>query len=435
MSGPLDTTASLAMSLACAAVVGRLLTAAVLPMLRQLERCFSEEAPEDESLESAAGDQRELPACATDVVRPAAVEPALPRRSLGAAIPVVGWWLAPRNRPDGWQLAAGLELLAIAVGGLAWWWEVGLGMQLAPSFVDLPAARGPLPWRLLAHLALAGFLAAATWCDLRFRVIPDAITVPGVLLGAVAVTLSPELLLPIGCVLPIEPATALAVPDVLGPAGPLLCHGQAGWPFELRSWGGLLLLAAGFLLWWSVGTAPAPHRRWFGDPRFAVLAGGLLFIAATWGLAPADTPPRHLLGLATALTGAVAAGGLIVLTREAASRALGKEAMGLGDATLMAMAGSWLGWQIGVIAFFVAAFLGLAHGLLGWLWKRETELAFGPSLCLATVIVLAAWRWVWGWLEPVFLHPLDLLIVVGVVVGLTGLTLAIWSRLRGPADG
>ncbi len=303
-------------------------------------------------------------------------------------------------------------------------------MQLPPAFVGLTAAQELLTARLLAHLVLAGFLAAATWCDLRYRVIPDAITVPGLLLGMLAVTCWPGLLLPVSCLLPAEPVTALAVPDLLGPAGPLLCQGQAGWPIDLRSWAGLLLLSAGFTVWWSVGTAADPHRRWFGDPRFFVLAGGLTVILATWLLALADTEPRHLLALATSLTGAVGAGGLIVLTREAASRALGKEAMGLGDATLMAMTGSWLGWQVGVIAFFIAAFLGLAHGLLGWLWKRETELAFGPSLCLATVIVLVAWRWVWGWLEPIFLYPLDLLVVLGVVVGLTGLTLAIWSRLR-----
>ena len=146
-------------------------------------------------------------------------------------------------------------------------------------------------------------------------------------------------------------------------------------------------------------------------------------------------PPTHLLALTTSLTGAVGAGGLIVLTREAASRALGKEAMGLGDATLMAMVGSWLGWQVGVLAFFMAAFLGLGHGVLGWLRRRETELAFGPSLALATVLILLGWRWVWAWVEPIFLYPLDLLIVLGVVVGLTGLTLAVWGRLRGLGGG
>ena len=429
MNGSLDAAGSFAASVACAAIVGRLLTAAVMPMLRQLEACFAADAAAGEE-HGHAVDQREMPACPPESSGVVADEPPLPRRGPVALIPVVGWWLASQHRPAGWRLAAGLELAAVAVGGLGWLWEVAWGMQLPPAFVGLTSAQELLTTRLLAHLVLAGFLAAATWCDLRYRVIPDAITVPGLLLGMLAATCWPGLLLPVSCLLPAEPVTALAVPDLLGPAGPLLCQGQAGWPIDLRSWAGLLLLSAGFTVWWSVGTAADPHRRWFGDPRFFVLAGGLTVILATWLLALADTEPRHLLALATSLTGAVGAGGLIVLTREAASRALGKEAMGLGDATLMAMVGSWLGWQVGVIAFFIAAFLGLAHGLLGWLWKRETELAFGPSLCLATVIVLVAWRWVWGWLEPIFLYPLDLLVVLGVVVGLTGLTLAIWSRLR-----
>jgi leader peptidase (prepilin peptidase)/N-methyltransferase len=433
MSTSLDTTASLMVSVAYAAVLGRLLTAAVLPMLRHLEICFSAEAAATDrsGMRREAGDQREIPDRQEDNTPPAVAEPRWSRRGWPAAFPVVGWWLAPRNRPDGWILAAGIELLAAGVGGLAWWWEVGWGMQLPPAFVDLPEARQLLFLRLLAHLTLGGFLAAATWCDLRYRVIPDAITVPGLLLGMAAVTCWPGLLLPIGCLLPTNSASSLVVPDLLGPAGPLLCQAQAGLLLDPRSWGGLLLLAAGFVAWWSVGTAAAPHRRWFGDPRYLILAGGLIGIVATWRLAPADAVPTNLLGLTTSLAGAVGAGGLIVLTREAASRALGKEAMGLGDATLMAMAGSWLGWQVGVIAFFVAAFLGLAHGLLGWIWNRENELAFGPSLCLATVIVLVAWRWVWAAVEPVFLYPLDLFVVLGVVVGLTGLTLAIWSRLRG----
>jgi leader peptidase (prepilin peptidase)/N-methyltransferase len=423
MSTSLDTTVSLMVSVAFAAALGRLLTAAVLPMLRQLETCFS--------VEAAATDQREMQDCLADSTPPAAADPSSCRRGWAAAFPVVGWWLAPRNRQDSWILAVGIELLAAGVGGLAWWWEVGWGMQLPPAVVDLPEARQLLFLRLLAHLTLGGFLAAATWCDLRYRVIPDAITVPGLLIGVVAVTCWPGLLLPIGCLLPVDRATALVVPDLLGPAGPLLCQEQAGLLLDLRSWVGLLLLAAGFVLWWSVGTAADPHRRWFGDPRYLILAGGLIGVVATWQLAPAEAVPTNLLGLATSLTGAVGAGGLIVLTREAASRAIGKEAMGLGDATMMAMAGSWLGWQVGVIAFFIAIFLGLAHGLLGWIWKRENELAFGPSLCLATVIVVVAWRWIWAAVEPVFLYPLDLLVVLGVVVGLTGLTLAIWSRLRG----
>ena len=414
----------------CAAAVGRVLTATVLPLLEHLEACFSQESATPHASEHAPADQRVLEGCDAGLGA-SGTEVRRPRRGWASLVPVAGWWLGSAARPDGWRLAATLEGVAVAVGALGWCWEVAWLMQVPRAFVGMPEAVAWVPTRLVAHLVLAGFLAAATWCDLRYRVIPDAITVPGLLVGIVVVTFWPGVLLPVGCILPVEPATVLAAPDVLGLAGPLGCGGMGGVSLDLRSWAGLVVLAVGFVLWWSVGTAADPKASWWRDPRSFVLAGGLGFIAATWLLAPAEAKPRHLLALATSLMGAVGAGGLIVFTREAASRALGKEAMGLGDATLMAMTGAWLGWQICVIAFFVAAFLGLAHGVLGWIRRRETELAFGPSLCLATMLVLVGWRWVWEFVEPIFLQPLDLLIVLAVVVGLTGLTLAIWSRLRG----
>ena len=64
--------------------------------------------------------------------------------------------------------------------------------------------------------------------------------------------------------------------------------------------------------------------------------------------------------------------------------------MGLGDVTLMAMVGAWLGWQACVLTCFLAVFIGLTHGLLQLALRRENELPFGPSLCLAAAIVVVA---------------------------------------------
>jgi len=104
--------------------------------------------------------------------------------------------------------------------------------------------------------------------------------------------------------------------------------------------------------------------------------------------------------------------------------------MGLGDVTLMAMVGAWIGWQASVLAFFLAAFIGLAHGLVQVVRHRENELPYGPSLCLASGAVIVGWRPLWGWAGGPFTQPLELALVIGAVVVLTAITLFIWQRVR-----
>ena len=69
-------------------------------------------------------------------------------------------------------------------------------------------------------------------------------------------------------------------------------------------------------------------------------------------------------GLLTALVGMAAGGGLIWLVRIIGTAALGREAMGFGDVTLMAMIGAFLGWQPCLLIFFLAPLAGLVVGVL-----------------------------------------------------------------------
>jgi leader peptidase (prepilin peptidase)/N-methyltransferase len=64
------------------------------------------------------------------------------------------------------------------------------------------------------------------------------------------------------------------------------------------------------------------------------------------------------------------------------------EAMGFGDIKLIAFLGAFLGWK-GVLAvlFLSSAFGALGGGLL-WLIWRQHSIPFGPSLALATLVVL-----------------------------------------------
>jgi leader peptidase (prepilin peptidase)/N-methyltransferase len=94
----------------------------------------------------------------------------------------------------------------------------------------------------------------------------------------------------------------------------------------------------------------------------------------------------------------------------------GKEGLGVGDADLMMMGGSFLGWQPIVIAFFVSVFPALLIGVVQLVVRGRQELAFGPSLALGVLLTLLTWRWIGPEVQLLFFDGwlLGLLAVVGV---------------------
>src|SRR5262249_35923934 len=121
-------------------------------------------------------------------------------------------------------------------------------------------------------------------------------------------------------------------------------------------------------------------------------------------------------GLAVGVLGLLVGGGLTQAVRLIGSRALGREAMGFGDVTLMAMIGSYVGWQVAVLTFFVAPFFGLGHALwklMVYFGKRlqglpassaDREIPFGPYLSMAAIALLISWPWLWpAWARNFFL--------------------------------
>lgn len=313
---------------------------------------------------------------------------------------------------------------AVAAAAL-WWWEVRCLAVLPaggePSFAIVAVRCG-------FHGVLLLLLAAATWIDLRHRVIPDSITVPGVLAGLAAMAVWPDGLLPVVRDVSRSFAPPLREADVLGLCGPL----RGPWPAWLEAAAGpagLAIAAVVFAAWWLVGTEPSVGTgAWWSrlaTPRPLVAVAGACLLVSAW-VAGGD----HWRGLCSSLGGLAVAAGIVWLTRAGASRALGREAMGLGDVTLMAMVGAWLGWQPSVLACFLAVFIGLAHGVTHLVLASEAELPFGPGLCLGAALVVVAWRPLWERTAAFFDHPLDLAAVVGAVVVLTAVTLAVWNRLR-----
>lgn len=103
----------------------------------------------------------------------------------------------------------------------------------------------------------------------------------------------------------------------------------------------------------------------------------------------------HWHGFVWSTTGLVAGAGVTWLVRWLSSFVLGQESLGLGDVTLMAMIGSFLGWQPLVFVFLLAPLCGIAMGIVVRLTTNRTYIPFGPYLSLAAVAVLLLWRPLW----------------------------------------
>ena len=229
---------------------------------------------------------------------------------------------------------------AALFGGLAWAEQVA-GVLDTPEVQ--PSALGR-EWRLYFHLTLLGLLIVATAIDFDCYMIPDQITIPGMLLGLLGAVAFADLQV---CHLWVD--WSVAIPQLRGPGIPAWYdahkHGHA-------------------LAWSSAGLATGA--------------------ALTW------------------------------LARAVSSRVLGQEAMGLGDVTLMAMIGSFLGWQAVVLVFLLAPLAGLTVGVLIMLVSGKTYLPYGPWLSIAAVFVLFRWGWLWELTRATFSDWLSLTVLAGI---------------------
>lgn len=153
---------------------------------------------------------------------------------------------------------------------------------------------------------------------------------------------------------------------------------------------------------------------------FALIGGWLanLIIANTAGwkwdarletLTTTAHVPLWLSALSGVLLGYLVGGAVVWFVRVFGSLAFGKEAMGLGDVHLMAAVGACIGWIDATIAFFLAAFVGLAWALGGSLFGGlRRQLPYGPHLAVASVLVLLLKPWIELALRSLFHAPIDL---------------------------
>jgi len=347
----------------------------------------------------------------------------LPPRTLVDRIPILGW-LRLRRESHHWGKAFWVRPLLIELFfglGMAmlYWYEVdadGLfGSRVLQDTIPVSPWWTPLSKRLAfglfcGHYLLFSLMLVATFIDIDEKTIPDTITLPGTLLGLLLVTLNPWMAPPeTNCQLAVGKE---AYTDFMHVVAPL------PWSdiFSTKPTWGALALGLGFFWIWCFALLPRCWYTRYGSRRaaryfvaklfrtrfsaliLAVAAFGALGILAVWYYGG-----FHWAGLLSSLFGVAFGTGILWSVRLIGGAALRKEAMGFGDVTLMAMIGSFIGWQATLIVFFLAPFAGLVVGLLQWILKRDNVVPYGPFLCFATAVLLIFWPSFWGYLGPFFL--------------------------------
>ncbi len=148
-----------------------------------------------------------------------------------------------------------------------------------------------------------------------------------------------------------------------------------------------LVLALSLILGWALLTLAVVDGRVFRLPdrlTLPLLGAGL---AAAFALPGAPILDR--------LVGAAAGYAVLAAIGWAFWRLRGEEALGLGDAKLLAAGGAWLGWRPLPSVAIVACLLALAWVAVRAAGRGRASLrartAFGPPLCLAIWIV-----WLYG---------------------------------------
>lgn len=364
--------------------------------------------------------------------------PKAPPRHWSDRLPIVGWWGLRREAKlhgPGFWLRPMLIEVALALG-LPWLYayESGGGLLFPPINPRLMLAaelNEMLHAQFLAHAVLFVLLVVATFIDFDEKTIPDAITVPGVLLALLIVSIWPTALMPVPRYVPLLGGYV---------ASPLWLTWNPGiWPEVLSGPRGLALGLLGYLGWClAVTPAIVTSRRGLvkGVQFFAVsilrsgtwriFVGlaviGLVAIPIVWSIGG-----KHWQGMLTSIVGMVAGGGLVWTIRIVASGALKKEAMGFGDVTLMAMIGAFLGWQATWMVFFLSPLAAVVIASINWLITRRRDLPFGPYLALAAVVVVIRWGWLWThYADAIFSLGWFLVAILGACLMLLMGMLMLW---------
>jgi prepilin signal peptidase PulO-like enzyme (type II secretory pathway) len=373
----------------------------------------------------------------------------MPPRGLLDRVPIIGWWNLRREAKihgRGFWIRPMLLELTFGIGIAALYWlEIGeLIVNRAPAFPGIwpngAAAMTLVHFQFAIHVVLLVLLAMATFIDIDEQTIPDAITIPGTIIGLSIAALCSAPVLPMLQIGGQPPAPA----DLTGPlrfdypieAADFLASVWSlviglvvylGWCFALlpRRWRtGVGIIKAWRVMWRRI--AARPEKKW----TLPIAAVGSAGIVTSW-----LQGGHGWRGLFSALVGLAVGGGIIWLIRLIGGAVLKREAMGFGDVTLMAMIGAFVGWQPVLIVFFMAPFVGAVVGLLQWIMIGENIIPFGPFLCLGALTTLVFWAGVWDYASELFAIQWLVPSAIAICLPLLGAMLYGWQRLRDRISG
>ena len=322
-----------------------------------------------------------------------------PGRARDRAIYGRGFWVRPMLIEITWMIGLPWFYLWLAGGGL-------VGQALLPSWQEAET------WFLLYSIFL-GLMTTGTFIDFDEKIIPDEVTLPGTVIALVTAAAAPWSRLP-EVVADIAGVSLRSVthayPDQTPPVAP-------GWQelaivlviFAIWMWALLPKLSVWYCGWgtsirFMYAHAFRPKRKTKCELRIknrslpgvtlflcGMLLVGSVAILIAWQFLPA-TNWHSLYG---SFQGLAFGGAMIWSIRIVGTYALGKEAMGFGDVTLMAMIGATLGWQATLISFCCAMCVVILGLIVQLIITRDQELPFGPYLCAGAAIAIFRWHALW----------------------------------------
>ena len=315
-----------------------------------------------------------------------------------------------------------VEILFLVLIPFLYYWEIQCGAGAGHAFGAVEPLAS-LHARLGAHVFLAVAMAVASVVDFEHYLIPDGITIPATVLGAVLMA--------------VFPAAALPDYETLD-TGSFAITGHPlsafyGWSGRFGLW-----VSIGCVLFWAFAML---DRRWYA--RLGFRRAGILFLRRirqsrlTWILlgitllaiagiltlySVSETPATDAAkrALLSSLVGMVGGMGIIWCVRIIGRLALGREGMGFGDVVLMGVLGVFFGWQGAVILFFLAPFAGLVFGIARLFFRTNREIPYGPFLCLAALAVILFWESLLGYTHDFLYGP-----AVGAILAVMAVLMAV----------